>query len=240
MTRYEPRDAQHTGVFYAEDHSAIPWQYAAHIIGWLPVLVIGIAMSAINPSMSFVMVAGMIGVLLPAAFAVKMWPVGIRVGGDGIRIGGVRLRPKPRKNPPWAFYQHRQVLFCPWDAVRRIAVVTDKSGLRDARSLRGRQGELIRIGVLTGPFTRAALLIETDPERVVTPEFREPQTERPLWTPPHMESVELSPVWYVPTRRPGALRAALSQHAGSFGNQSDPRLPAHLRLLLERADVTRS
>jgi hypothetical protein len=240
VTQRGQQQIQHAGVFYAEDHSAIRWPYYFHSLLWPLVLVVTVAAAAVtgNPNWAWPIAVGIAGTLLGTGFTSKMWPVGIRVGGDGIRIGGVRGRPRPRKSPPWADYQRRQVLFCPWDAVRRAAVITDKPALRDARSL-SRQG-VIRLGVLSAPFTRAALLIEVDPDRVVLPEFREQDIDRPFWRPAHMAPVEVSAVWYVPTRHPDALRAALAQQAPSFGDRSDPRLPSHLRLLLEHGDVSRA
>lgn len=237
MTQYEQQEARTTGVFYAENRSAIRWPYYIHFAVWLVVLVAGIWMTSVNPSMSFVMAAGFIGVLFTVALAVKNWPTGIRVSADGIRIGGVGLHPRPaRKNLPWADWQRRHVFFCPWEGVRRVAVITDKAGLQETRKLNTR--DRIRIGALTGPFTRAALLIEIDPDRVIRPEFRESDTKQQFWRYSHLAEVEPSPVWYVPTRRPDALRAVLAQHVAAFGGKPDPYLPAHFQLLFERAGVT--
>ena len=239
MTQYDPRQVAGPGVSYAEDHSAIRPPYFVQAACWLVVLVVGIIATAINPSLAIIFAVGLIGSVVMIALIVKARPVGIRVGGDGIRIGGVhRAAGRAGSALPWADHQRKQVLFAPWDAVRRVAVITDKPALRDARSL-SRQG-VIRLGVLPAPFTRAALLIEVDPDRVVLPEFREPDTDRPFWRPAHMAPVEVSPVWYVPTRHPGALHTALARQAPSSGNRSDPGLPSHLRLLLERGDVSRA
>jgi hypothetical protein len=188
-----------------------------------------------NAGWSLLMAVATCGTLLAATFALKNWPVGIRAGGDGIRIGAVRRQPKPGKQP-WADYQRWQPLFVPWNAVRRAAVITDKSGLRDARLLSNRK--ITKVGVLTAPFTRAVLLIEVDPDRVVVPEFHEPHERLPMWTLGHMTPFELSPVWYVPTRRPAELRSALAQHAAFFSGSTGPQLPSYLGLLLERGDVT--
>jgi hypothetical protein len=239
VTQYDPRQVAGSGVSYAEDHSAVRPPYFVQAACWLVVLVVGIIATAVNPGLAIIFAVGLIGSVVMITLIVKARPVGIRVGGDGIRIGGVR-RAAGRAGSalPWADHQRKQVLFAPWESVRRVAVITDKSALRDARSL-SRQG-VIRLGVLSAPFTRAALLIEVDPDRVVLPEFREPDTDRSFWRPAHMALVEVSPVWYVPTRHPGALRAALAQQAPSFGDRSDSRLPSHLRLLLERGDVSRA
>jgi hypothetical protein len=156
VTQHGQQQTQHTGVFYAEDHTAIRWPYYLHSVLWPLVLVVTIAAAAVtgNPDWALPIAAGIAGTLLGTGFTVKMWPVGIRAGGDGIRIGAVRGRARARNSPPWADYQRRQVLFCPWDAVRRAAVITGKPALRDARSL-SRQG-VIRLGVLPAPFMRGA------------------------------------------------------------------------------------
>jgi hypothetical protein len=240
VTRHEQQPVEAVGFLYAEDHSAIRWPYYLHDVLWPLVLGVTVAAAAVtgNPDWAWPMTAGIVGTSLGIASSVRMWPVGIRIGADGIRIGAVRSRPRPRQQPPWADYQRRQVLFCPWEAVRRAAVITDRRALRDARSLSSR--DVIRLGVLSGPFTRAALLIEVDPDRVGLPRFREPDIDRPFWRPAHMAPVEVSPVWLVPTRHPAALRAALAQQVPSFGDRSDPRLPSHLRVLLERSDVSQA
>lgn len=239
MTRRERRQAQQTGAIYVEDRCAIRWPYYFHMVLWGTLLGVFIAAEVAidDPDLSVPVTLSFFGVVLTLSFALKNWPVGIRVGGDGIRIGAVRRRPDPPGNQPWADYQRWHTMFAPWDTVRRIAVITDRPSLRNARLLRGR--DINRVGVLTTPFTRAALLIEIDPDRAVVPDFHEPHDKLPLWRLGHLTPFEASPVWYVPTRRPAQLRAALTQYAAFIGGTSSPRLPAHLRLLLERGDVTR-
>lgn len=237
MTRYEPQQTRQVSVFYAEEHSAIRWPYYFYMVFWGTVLAATIAEAAItrDPNWSFSITAGIVGTLLAVGFTIQNWPVGIMAGSDGIRIGAVRRAPKPRGKQPWADYQRWQPLFAPWDAVRRVAVITDAPSLRDARSLRSKQDIIIRVGVLTAPLTKAVLLIEVDPDKVVVPDFHEPHTERQHWRYSHLTPFEVSPVWYVPTRHPEALRAALARHAVAIPGTSSPRLPAYLRLLFERA-----
>lgn len=238
MTQDQQQRTRQTGVFYAEDRSAIRWPYYLNLVAWPLLLAVGIACTSVigTALWAWLMAIATFGTVLSVAFALQSWPAGIRVGGDGIRIGAVRRKPNPPGKQSWSDYQRWQELFAPWDAVRRMAVVTDKPGLRDARMLGKR--DVNRIGVLTAPFTRAVLLIELDPGRVSVPDFREPDEKLPMVRPGHRTPFEESPVWYVPTRHPDELRAALAQHAGSFDGQSDPRLSAHLRLLFERAEVT--
>lgn len=238
MTPYEQQQARQTGMLYAEDHSAIRWPYYLHLAVWIIVLAAAIAAGAItgDPDWSALLTVGICGLVFVVTFLWKNWPVGIQVGGDGIRIGAVRRRPGPPGKQPWSDYQRWHQLHAPWDAVRRVAVITDKKDLRDARLLDKRN--INRIGVLTAPFARAALLIEIAPSRVTVPDFRERDEKVPMVRLGHLTPFEGSPVWYVPTRRPDALRQALIQHAGSFSGQSSQYLPPYLRLLFERAEVT--
>lgn len=239
MTQYERQQARQTGVFYAEDQSAITWPYYFHLALWAVVLAAGITAELMTGDAALTCVPmglGFFGVVFTLGFMYQNWPVGIRIGDDGIRIGAVRRRPNPPGKQPWSDYQRWQELSAPWNAVRQVAVITDKPGLRDARMLGNR--DVNRIGVLTAPFTRAVLLIAIAPGRVSVPDFREPDEKLPMVRPGHRTPFEPSPVWYVPTRRPDALRQALIQHAGSISGQSSQYLPSYLRLLFERAEVT--
>lgn len=240
MTRQEPQQALLTGEIYAEDRSAIRWPYAVHLVLWALILAIGFVGMAVaaNPGWGLPVAVGTIGLFTIIALTVMAWPVGIRIDDDGIRIGGVRRTRRPGRRLPWAGQQRREILLASWSAISAAAVITDKAGIREAGDLR--KGDVVRLGVLWAPFARAALVIEIDPARVALPRFREQDITRPFWRPARLAPVRLSPVWYVPTRHPGALRAALAQHAGSFGGRPDPRLPAYLRLLFERAGVVRS
>ena len=222
---------QHGVVLYSENHSAMRWPYAFHLVLWACVLIAGVAALSIAPNfgVAIVAAAGTIGLLSTLALTRIAWPTGIQVSDDGIRIGGVSRVRRPGRDLPWGDAQRKQVFCCPWDGVRRAAVVTDRATLRDAAGLR--KGRAVKLGVLWAPFARAVLLIEVDPRAVVIPEFRPPDTERPFFRSGHMVGNELSPVWYVPTRRPEALRAVLAQHVTP--GRSDSRLPSFLRTLLE-------
>lgn len=239
MTQYQPRQAEQAGVFYTEDHSAIRWPYYLNLVFWPLLLVVGIVSMTVLGAWewAWIMAIATFGTTIAVGFALQNWPVGIKVGTDGIRVGATGRKAGSPGKQPWSDYQRWQELFAPWDAVHRVAVITDKPGLRDARLLGKR--EINRIGVLTAPLARAVLLVEIDPARVTVPNFREPDEKLPMIRLGHMTPFESSPVWYVPTRRPDALRAVLAQHAASFGGQPDPSLPAYLRLLFERAGVTR-
>lgn len=224
------------GGIYSEDRSALRWPYLALLVLWLLLFALGAALMTAwaNPVAALMMAVGILGFCSTATLAALVWPVGIRIDDDGIRIGGVRRTRRPDRALPWADHQRSEVLRVPWQAVRRAAVVTDKPSIREAGDLR--KGAAIKLGVLWSPFARSVLLVEVDPDRVVLPKFREQDIDRPFWRPAHRAPVHLSPVWYVPTRRPDALRTVLAQHAVAVGGQADPSLPAHLRRLFERAD----
>lgn len=229
---------QQAGVFYAEYRSAIRWPNYFHMTLWAILLIAALVpgVTTGNPNWSAPIAITFMALLLSVALTVQNWPIGIQVAMDGIRVGAIRRKPNPPGKQPWADYQRWQQMFVPWDAVRRVAVITDKPGLREARRLSSRQ--LTRIGVLTAPFTRAALLIELNPYRATVPDFHEPHEKRPFWTPGHLTPFELSTVWHIPTRQPRRLRAVLAQHAAYINGTSSPQLAPYLRDLFERADVT--
>lgn len=233
----DERQAQQPVLFYAEDRSAIRWPYYFCITLFAVLLIASVIPGVItdDPNWSAPMVITFMALVLSVAFAIQNWPVGIRVDSGGIRIGAVRRKPNRPGRQPWSDYQRWQEMFAPWEAVRSIAVIEDKAGLRDARKLGNRY--MNRVGVLTAPFTRAVLLIEVDPAHAVVPDFREPDEKLPFFRPGHRTPFMTSPVWYVPTRRPDALRQTLVQHIGSLGGQPTPYLPPYLRLLFERAGV---
>lgn len=235
MTPHNHQQALRTEIAYAEDHSAIRWPYWFHLVLWTIVFAAGIAAAAVtgDPDWALLITAGICGLVFALTFLLKNWPVGIRIGDDGIRIGAAGRRARPAGQRPWSDYQRWHELHAPWDAVRRTAVITGRPALRDARSLSRRNSN--RIGVLTAPFTRAALLIEVDPRLADVPDFREPDEHVPFFRLGHTTPFEDSPVWYVPTRHPDALRAALAQRQDSPGGFPDPRLPSHLRLLFENS-----
>lgn len=238
MTQRSRRQVPETGAAYAENRSAVRWPYFAHIAAWLIVFIAGIALVAVNPGLGIICVVGLVGILVAVVLTVIAWPVGIVVDRTGIRIGGVSRAARGTRDLPWAEQQRKQVLFAPWGTVRHCAVITDKSVLHDAGDLRNGGARVVKVGVLWAPFAKAGLLIEVDPDRVVVPRFREPDNHRTFWRPAHRGIPKVSPVWYVPTRRPEDLRAALAQYAGSLGGPPDPHLPAYLRLLLERAGAS--
>jgi hypothetical protein len=90
------------------------------------------------------------------------------------------------------------MFFCPWNAVYRAAVITDRTTLKDTARLRSRA---VKLGVLRAPFAKAALLIEIDPRYASFPQFREPADKRPIFRAHHPVPFHPSPLRYAPTKR---------------------------------------
>lgn len=214
MTQYP--EAQRTGIWYAEDRCAVRWPLSAQLVFWSVVFVAGnvLVWGTWDPNWSLVLAIGFAGVAFSVILLAGNWPTGIRIGADGIRIGGVRRTHVRPARLPHAGSQRKQVFFCPWDAVRRVEVITDRArlpGRRDA-SL----GGVLQLGVFWAPFSRAVLEMHVDPRGVGIPEFRPPDEGRSWFKVSDVTQYELSAVWSVPTRRPDALRAVLSEHAVSI------------------------
>jgi hypothetical protein len=198
-----------------------------HGVFWL-VLAIGII--AIMPVTGFVLLVipwllvaygffhtlGTIGLVIS-------WPIDILIDDDGIRIGGLRrstrrARKGAREYPELPTKQRRQVFFCPWEAVQRVEVVTDRAELkklrRAAEDVGFRHSMTVALGRLWSPQMRAALVINLDPDRAVFPRFLErgEEVKRPTGTSTTKRDSFRSPVWIAPTRHPDQLRAALERH----------------------------
>lgn len=233
MTQYD--QGQKTGILYAEDGTALRWPYYFHLVLWGLVLAASVAAAAVtdDPNWSFPIAAGYIGELFAGVIFLMNFRTGIQVSGDGIRIGAVsRVRRRPRRNLPWGNAQRKEVFFCPWNAVHRAAVVTDRTTLKDAGRLRN---PAVKLGVLWAPFAKAALLIEIDPRYAVFPQFREPDEKRPFFRACHPGPFRRSLIWYAPTKRPEELRAVLARHV------APPRYESSLSThpyLFEKEDVT--
>lgn len=233
MTQFD--QGQKTAILYSERGCALRWPLFFHLVLWACVLVIGVPLITINPSMSFVPAIGTLGVLVTVVIIAANFRTGIEISADGIRIGAVNhTRKQPRRSLPWGDAQRKEVFFCPWNAVQRAAVVTDRTALKSAGRLRNPG---VKLGVLWAPFAKAALVIEIDPRSAVFPEFREPDQKRPIFRPYHPGPFTPSSIWYAPTKRPDDLRRVLAQHVAPPG--PDTGLSTH-PYLFDQADVTQS
>lgn len=152
------------------------------------------------------------------------WPTGIRVDADGIEIGGVhrkrhRATRLPRRKPPPASLQCYHVFSCPWEAIERVTVVTDREQLRSLQTSaasaprgpiepRGRVATYY-LGMMVPPYLRAALVINVDLDKANVPAFRDVQA---LWIATSQHGTK-SDLWVAPTRQPEKLRRALEHYA---------------------------
>jgi hypothetical protein len=159
-------------------------------------------------------------------------PLGIRMDGQGVRIGGVaaaekgRGRVQPRDKPIQGFTRAMHVYACGWDGVRRMKVLTDPVELRamaatiSTKTPDGYAGAWwSRLGFAAwapGRFidrrTGAVLVIEVERQRASF------QPTRPAKGPVGAREAQRiytgeTMVWVIPTRDPQRLRAALAAAA---------------------------
>jgi hypothetical protein len=221
MTYLPPRTADGTPLTYAEDHCALRWPLV--LLGTtMPVLfIVVLAVGSIirTPGTPYVAILSFaIWVFTDARYLILVWPTGVRIDAEGIRIGGIRYAERhphrnPRRKPPPPSFQCYHVFSCPWEAVRMLEFTTDRTTLRglrrastsaSTRGVKARAGWAVGfyLGMLTAPFMRAALVIHVDPERAQFPAFR---VQQALVASASQIGTESS-VWVVPTRRPDELR----------------------------------
>jgi hypothetical protein len=219
------------GQRYAEDHVAANWRLQA---AGIDAPIVGIAFFIAGPASQLTwlewisIVVGAAGVCTGALLGnwlFCMWPAGIRLDADGVRIGGVRWAERHpgtlRTRTAIAPRQQSQVFACPWDGVLRIGVTIDQPTLRWLRRKAGyRAGRLdAPLGELAAPFMRAALVIWVDTSRAQLPDIR--AARNPLWS-NFPGRGHHQPLWVVPTRHPAKLLAALAALPQSADLVADP------------------
>lgn len=209
---------------YAEDRAALTWRLLALGIG-LPiacaaVFVIGIILgwdvvgplAAVGAGMSLMCLTGLL---------YRNWPTGIRIAEDGLRVGAVRSARALRRTPTLT-HQNWGLFTCPLAGVRSMTVETDPAAIRrlkrspDYFTLSNRWGKpremtTCKLGVLTAPFMRAALVVELDGGWAQFPATRRAvffpnEIGRPFRT---FLRPEESLTWVIPTRHPERLRRAV-------------------------------
>jgi hypothetical protein len=201
-------------ILYTENHSVVRWPYFLNAALWVLLLAIGIAAIAWsgNPGLSFIPGIGALGTVIAVAMILVVWPTGIQVRSDGLLVGGIHRAQRPGRGLPSVDARWRRPFFCPWPAIRGAEVVADPVYIRRTNKDSREPGK-VALGIFYAPFTRSALYLEVDWNAVIVPEFREPDTRRPFFRPANFTVPFTSPVWLIPTRRPEALRAALSRYA---------------------------
>jgi hypothetical protein len=203
---------------YVEGYSALGWRLILATVLSSAVLVTSVILITVV-SVGFISLA-VISLLFSLYYAIVLFgrarPVGIQVDATGIRIGGISrasLHPSPQTRLPHARWHYRQVFACPWDGVHRVEVVTDRTELRKYAKLGRITGDppRVRLGMLTVPFMRAALVATVDLRMADVPRFRPPDDRRYWFKMSDPAQADLSPIWVAPTRRPERLRTALAQ-----------------------------
>lgn len=209
---------------YSEDRVALTW----------PLLALGVATPAVLAAGFVVGVAGGVaplwGVTAPllvlclqfwGGLALRNWPTGIRLTATELRIGAVRSARAGRRTPT-VTHQNWALFTCPLAGVRSMTVETDPAAIRrigrspEYFTLSNRWGKpremrTCKLGVLTAPFMRAALVVELDGGWAHFP------TTRPASFFPNAPGrpfrtrlvPEESLTWVVPTRHRERLRAAI-------------------------------
>jgi hypothetical protein len=198
-------------VYYAEDRAALRWPLLAFgLVG--PVIVVASAVAAIilqNVPLLVVCLLTLVAWLIRGQLLPYVWPTGLRLDDQGVRIGGVRWadqhpgRTHPRPTVP---HQWAQEFRCPWPAVQRIGVVTDRHAIKTMirHSYHGRKPT--PLANLATPFMQAALVIWVDLELATFPAVEPARGVMwANWSSPGYPQ----PLWVAPTRRPRKLRAAL-------------------------------
>jgi hypothetical protein len=214
-------------VYYVEDRCSVRWPLVFHCVFWPLLMISSYTVVVVTHRYEFMagFVLGLFGSLgFGGLHLAESWPVGIRVDAAGIWIGAIqrnermRASGKPQKKLSRAGAQRRQVFFCPWDAVQRVEVITDRKEIRKFAKLGESVGasrsevatRAIKLGLLTAPYMRSVLVLNVDLSAAIVPEFR-PPVERSFWKSGSPQRFAPYPIWCAPTRQPGQLRAALAQ-----------------------------
>jgi hypothetical protein len=151
-----------------------------------------------------------------------VWPAGIRLDTEGIRIGGVRWakkHPGRTRRSATVPHQYGQVFACSWNGVQRIGVTRNRKAIKVLVRGAAHGRRPTPLGNLAAPFMRAALVAWVERDHDTLPRI---SPARGLlsanWSSPGYHQ----PVWVVPTRHPGALEAALATVPLPPGTVSNP------------------
>lgn len=215
---------------YEEAHSALTW----------PLLAWGLFLPAAGEAVCIILAgaadpiwllgAALLPIFAPVMIGISLlyrnWPTGVRLDTTGITIGAIHS-PRARRRSPTVTHQSWGLFTCPWSQVRTARVVTDPSELRALKTsplystLTNRWGTrrvggsstmtTCKLGVLTAPFMRAALVIDLDFGMAENSQIRPARyfgngIGRSV---SRLVRPEMSTTWIVPTRRPNDLGQAL-------------------------------
>jgi hypothetical protein len=226
MTSHEIQPETLGKLIYREDRSATRWPLAVQgTVG--PVLVVAcIVATFIDDQATWPLLMVVFG-LWTLFMTLNLWgslPIGIRIDGDGIQIGGMRARDRRRRTGRWpprkpftVGGQSRAVFSCPWEGVVALYLITDTRELKPMwRQLvqfkKTYDGAVTPLGILRVFFMKAALVIVNDPRHAAS----DPLEFRSNWRSYGKRIAGVRSVtWLVPTRQPEALHAALTQIPGA-------------------------
>jgi hypothetical protein len=212
---------------YQERHSALSWPLLA--LGLFGPLALAAACLILAIAVSPVWLLGIAFLVLFAPVQAQIsllyrnWPTGIRLDESTISIGAVGS-PRAAGRVPTVIHQSWGLFTCPRAAVTGARVVTGRAAVRDLRTApqyatltsrwtAPRRLTRCHLGVLTGPFMRAALVVDVDLGVITAPDARPSRMFSNGMNGYFSRLIEpeLSPVWVVPTRHPDAVRRALTE-----------------------------
>jgi hypothetical protein len=215
-------DVGGAGPVYVEKRCAMPWSLMltgglSLAAGAAAALVTFVLSVTINKAILVLTLVAVGWMLLWVRYLRLSWPTGIWVDQAGIRIGDARAL-------PFATSQSQTVFTCSWPAVRKIAV-TQRAGHHPRgrspdRSVtdRPRWSHASWLRLVPLPSSRGVLIIYVDHGVAGAPRagLLDNVTVYGHGQPAGM--------WFAPTRRPQALRAALAQVPGCppVGDRPEP------------------
>lgn len=215
-----------SAIVYQERHSALRWPLLACGLG-APVagVMVGL-LFAVAVNRQWIIAAVALPFFAPFAISIGLlyrnWPTGIRIDRSTVTIGAIGSSRAVRRTPTVS-HQAWAVFTCPLANVRSARVVTDPREIRLLKkspqyyTLTNRWGGRLamthcRLGVLSAPFMRAALVLDFDAAEGTEPKVR-PARYYTNGKGGRM-SVVIKPApghtWVVPTRHPERLRRALA------------------------------
>lgn len=222
---------------YTEDGCARGWQiYTAPGLAILLLIgaAVGIATGNAGLAVGLLALFLVVGFLAGTGLMIR-WPLGIRMDEHGVRIGGVHRderhpgKVRRRDKPLRGFTRALHVYACPWPAVRRVAVLSERSDIslacrRRTPSANGpwwsaSGAEAWAPGKFASPTAKGLLVLEVDPAEADFQRFRPPRRAAAVMADFGgyydlaetfgTRSENKTMVWVIPTRHPERLRAAL-------------------------------